>query len=69
MTSESEEGRESRPGCWGHCRKEGNTMARMKQMHLDIIESQDDEEGIINSVPTPVPSPAWEVANAEVSPD
>lgn len=45
-------------------------MARMKQMHLDIIEGQEaDEEGIINAVPTPVPSPAREVANAEVSPD
>lgn len=43
-------------------------MAQMKQMHLDIIESQDaDEEGIINAVP--IPSPAREVENAEVSPD
>ncbi len=34
-------------------------MARMKQMHLDIVESQEaDEEGIVNAEPTPVPSPA-----------
>lgn len=45
-------------------------MARMKQMHLDIIESQEaDEEGVINAGPTPVPPLAREVANAEVSPD
>ena len=45
-------------------------MGQIKQMHLDIIESQEaDDEGIINAVPTPVTSPAREVANAEVSPD
>ena len=45
-------------------------MARMKQMHLDIIESQEaDEEGIVSAVPTPVPSPAREVIQAEVSPE
>lgn len=45
-------------------------MAKMKQMHLDIIESQEpDEDGFVFAIPTPVPSPALEVANAEVSAD
>lgn len=50
----------------GGAAEEGDTMARMKQMYLDIIESQEaDEEGIINAVPIS----ELEVTNAEVSSD
>lgn len=44
-------------------------MSRIKQLHLDIIDSQEpDEDGIINSIPNPIPSNP-EITDAEVSTD